>query len=282
MRIILSKIIEQEPSAALAGFCIGNGFLQELLADLLLGHRLSLHELLQFLDVLIAIISNALSFLAVSAGTTRLLIVALDALGNVVVDDKAYVRLVNTHTKRNGSHNDIDFLRKEEVLVLCPCLGIQASVVRKGLDAVDGKHLGQFLHLLAAEAVDDAALPGILADEADNILLRVYLVPHLIIEVGPIEGGLEHLCILDAEVFEDVALDLGRSGSREGYHGRRLNLVYDRTNFAVFRPEVMAPLGDTMGLVHRIEGDFDRLEEGDVFLLGEGLRCNVQQFGNAP
>ena len=256
--IILSEIVEQHLAPALAGLCIRHSLLQELLADFLLGHRLPLHELLQLLDILVAVIGDALAFLAVTAGTARLLIIAFDALGNVVVDDKANVRLVNAHAKSDGGHDDVNLFREEQVLVLGPGLCVQAGMIRTRLDAVDGEHLGQFLHLAAAEAVDDAALAGILADEADDILLGFHLVPYLIIEVGPIEGGLEYLGVLDAQVLENVALDLGRSGSREGNHRRRLNLVYDVADLAVFRAEVMAPLGNTVGFIHRIEGDFDR------------------------
>ena len=87
-------------------------------------------------------------------------------------------------------------------------------MVRKGLDAVDAQRLGHFLHPFTAEAVDDAGFAGILADKADDVFFRVYLVPHFVVKIGPVERRFEHPGILDAEVLEDIALHLGRGRSR--------------------------------------------------------------------
>ena len=198
------------------------------------------------------------------------------------MDDEADVRLVNTHAEGDGGDNDVNLLRKEKVLVLRAGFGVQAGMVRTRLDTVDGQQLGHFLHLLAAEAVDDAALAGILTDEADDIFLRLHLVAHLIIKVGPIEGGLEHRGVLDAQVLEDIALHLGGGRSGKGDHRSRLNLVDDGAYLAVFRPEIMPPFGDTVRLVHGIERNLDRLQKGDVLFLGEGFRSHVQEFGHPP
>ena len=157
------------------------------------------------------------------------------------MDDKAHIRLVDAHPEGDGGHNHVDFLCQEKILVVRPCLGVQAGVVREGLDTVDREHLGHFLHFFAAEAVDDAAFAGILPDETDDIFLRVHFVPHLVIEVGTVEGRAEHAGVLDAEVLEDVTLDLGGCRGGEGDQGRRLDLVYDGADAAVFRTEVMAP-----------------------------------------
>ena len=279
--IILAEVVQEQFPAALAGFGIGDRFPEQLFADFLFRDGFALHEFFQFLDVLVAVIGDAPAFLTVTAGAARFLIVAFNALGNVVVDDKADVRLVDSHSESNGGHDDIDLLHQELVLVVGPGFGVQAGVVRKGLDAVDGKHLGHFLHLFTTEAVDDAAFAGVLADEADDVLLRLHFVPHFVIEIGPVEGGLEHPGVLDAEILEDVALHFQGGGSRQGDDGSRLDLVDDGTDFPVFGTEVMAPFGDAVGLVHSVEGDFDFLQQGDVLFFGEGLGGDVQQFGDA-
>ena len=169
------------------------------------------------------------------------------------MDDETDVRLVDSHAECYGSDNDVYLFHEELVLVLGPGLGIQAGMVRQRLDSVDGEYLRHFLHLLAAQTVDDARLSGILADETDDILLRLHLVADFVIQVGPIEGGLEHPGILDAEILEDIALDLGRCCGCEGYDGSRLNLFHDGTDFPVFRTEIVAPFGNTMGLIHGVE-----------------------------
>ena len=279
--VILAEVIEQKQSAALAGFGIGHRFLEELFADFLFRHRLSLHEFLQFLDVLVAVIGDALTLLSIAAGAAGFLIIALYTFGNIVMDHETDVRLVDTHAEGDGGHNHIHFLHEELVLIIGPGFGIQTGVVREGLDAVDAQCLGHFLHLLTAEAVNDAGFAGILADEADDVFFRIHLVPHFVIQIGPIEGRFEHPGVLDAEVLEDVALHFGRGRGGEGDHRRRLDLVYDGADFPIFRTEVVAPFGDAVGLIHGVEGDFDFLQERHILLFGEGFRRHIQQFGDA-
>ena len=119
--------------------------------------------------------------MAVTAGAAGFLIIALYALGDVIVDDETDVLLVYAHAKGDGGNNHVYLLHQELILVIGPCLCVQTGMVRESPDAVYGKELGQFLHLLAAEAVDDAALAGILADKTDYVLFRFHLVPYLII-----------------------------------------------------------------------------------------------------
>ena len=268
-QIIFPEVIEQQLPAALAGFCIGHRFVEELLADFLLRHRFPLHELLQLLDVLIAIVRDTQAFLPVPSGATGFLIIAFYALGNIVMDNEADVRLVYTHAEGNGGHNHIHFLRKELVLIVGPGFGIQPGMIRKGADAIDTEELSQFFHLFAAKAVDDAGLAGVLPDKTDDILFRFHLVPYLIIQIGPIEGRAENLGVLDAQVLENVALHLGCGGGREGDDWCGLDFFYDRTDLPVFRAEVVPPFGDTVSFVHGIERDPDFLEQIDVLLLGE-------------
>ena len=153
-------------------------------------------------------------------------------------------------------------------------------MVGEGLDAVDGQQLGQFLHLLAAEAVDDAGLAGVLADEADDVLFGVHLVADLVVEVRAVEGGLEDGGVGDAEVLEDVALDLGRGRRGEGDDRGRLDVLDDGPDLPVFRAEIVAPFGDAVRLVHGVEGDVDLFQEGDVLFLGQGFRGDVQELGD--
>ena len=195
--------------------------------------------------------------------------------------DEADVRFVDAHTEGDGCDDDADFLHQELVLVLRPGLGVQARVVGKCADAVDAQHLCQLFHLFTAEAVDDARFPWVLADELDDVLFRLHLIPDFVIQVGSIKGRFEHFGVLDAQVLEDVALHLGRGSGREGDDRSVLDFFDYRPDFPVLRTEVVAPFRYAVGFIHRIEGDVDFLEEGDVFLLGEGFRGDVQQFGDA-
>ena len=218
-RIVFSEVVQENLPAASVGLGVGYGLHQQLLAYFLLREGLALHEFFQFENVLIAVEGDAFPLLSIPAGTSCLLIVALEALGYIVVYDKTHVRLVDAHAESDCGHYHVHFFHKEQVLVLGPGGGVHAGVIRKGLDAVDGQEPGDFLGLLAAEAVDDARFAGVLLDELDELAADIDLVAYLIVEVGTVEGTFEHLCIHHIEVFLDVSLNLRCGCSREGYDG---------------------------------------------------------------
>ena len=91
------------------------------------------------------------------------------------MDDVAHIGLVDTHTEGDGRNDDIYALVKEGILIICSRLRIHTCVICARLDAVCHEQLGELLHLLAAEAVDDTALAVVLLDEADDVVVYVLL-----------------------------------------------------------------------------------------------------------
>ena len=89
------------------------------------------------------------------------------------MDDKPYVRLVNSHTKRNGGYDDVNLFEKESVLIGCAGETVHAGVVWERLYVIDTKHLGQFLNFLAAEAIDNAAFACVVLDESYYITVNI-------------------------------------------------------------------------------------------------------------
>ena len=255
--IVLAEVSEKQPSAAVTRLCIGDHFIEQLFADFLLGDGLAAHEFLELLDILITIVGDADTFPAVAAGTACLLIVALHALGDVVVDDKTDIRLVDAHAEGYGGDYHVDVLHQELVLVLRADLGIEPGVVRQGLDSVDLEELGHLLNLAAAQTVDNAGLAGMLADETDYVLVGIDLVADFVVEVGAVERRLVDHGLGNTEGLQDIALDFGGCSCREGDYRCTADRVHDGTDAAVLRTEVVAPFGDTVRFVHGIEGDLD-------------------------
>lgn len=70
--------------------------------------------------------------LSVSSGTPDLLHVALEALGHVVVDDAAHVRLVQAHAEGHGGHHHPQLPAHEVILDPPPLRSRHASVVGLG------------------------------------------------------------------------------------------------------------------------------------------------------
>ena len=262
---------------------IGHRLVEQLAGDLLFGDVLAFVELLQLVDVLIVVEGDAVAFAAVATRTTGLLVVAFEALGDVVVDDEAHIGLVDAHAEGDGGHDDVDLLHEELVLVLLTRLAVEAGVVGQGADAVDGERLGQFLHLLAAEAVHDARLAWVLLDIFDDVLDDVFgLGSYFVIQIRAVERRLEDLGVHDLKVFHDVVLHLHRGGGGEGDDGEVVaDGVDDGTQTAVFRTEVVAPFRDAVCLVDGDERDLEAAQELGGLVFGERLGCHIEQLGLA-
>ena len=132
----LAEIMEQVLAAAAGGFRIRRGLGQQLVHHLLLGHRLLVGKILQFVQVLVVVEGDAKALAVVTTGTTRFLIVAFQTLRHVVVDDEAHIRLVDAHTEGDGGHDDVGLLHQEVVLVLHAGTRIQTGMIRQRADLV--------------------------------------------------------------------------------------------------------------------------------------------------
>ena len=114
----LSKIVEQHLPSAYTGLGIRRRFLQQLSPDILFSHGFPLHKLVQFLQIFVRVERQTESFAAVAPCPTRFLIIPLKALGDIIVDDKAYVGLVDAHSEGDGCHNHVDAFHEEIILGL--------------------------------------------------------------------------------------------------------------------------------------------------------------------
>ena len=104
------------------------------------------------------------------------------------MDDKPHVGFVDTHTEGNSRHDDIHVLTQESVLVGAANCTLHAGMIGQCLDIVKAQHLGKFLDLLAAEAIDNARLALVGLDELDDFTVHVLsLGTHLIIQVWTVE-----------------------------------------------------------------------------------------------
>ena len=111
------------------------------------------------------------------------------------------------------------------------------------LDTVYTQYLSQLLHLLTRQAVDDAALAGVLLDKLDDILVYILcLGTYLVVQVRTVERTLELSGIHDAQVLLDIRAYLICSCSRQRNDRCITYLIYYRTDTTVLRTEVMSPL----------------------------------------
>ena len=115
-------------------------------------------------------------------------------------------------------------------------------MIGSSLDIVSFQYLGQFFYFFSGKTVDNTALPWMLLDELDDILINIHrLRTYFIIEVGTVERTLELLGIQNAQILLDVSTHL-ISGRRSQRNNRSFTYLIDNgTNATIFRTEVMAP-----------------------------------------
>ena len=147
-RICLAEIVQKQLSTAKGRLCVCLGFLKQMTAYILFCHLLVSHELLQFLKILMRIESYTTSLATVTSGTTSLLIISLKTLRNVIVDYKANIRFVDTHTEGDSRHDNVNILHKELILGLIPYRRIKSGMIWTCLDVIGTENGSKFLNLL--------------------------------------------------------------------------------------------------------------------------------------
>ena len=88
--------------------------------------------------VAIGVEQNAFAGQTVAAGSSGLLVVSFQGLGQIVVDHKANIRLVDPHSERDG-RNDHGRVATHKLVLRCIADGaVQPGMVWQSLDAARG------------------------------------------------------------------------------------------------------------------------------------------------
>ena len=271
----------------------------------------------ELLDVTVALAEehDAARGVAVAPGPAGLLVVRLDAARAVVVDHRPHVGLVHAHAEGVGGDGDPRPAAHEGPLGLLAGLGIQSAVVdherhaglvQQGPDVLDG--------LLGGD-VDDPRPRALRIGQADlheqlledlALLALVAAADDLVGEVRPVEPGDHRERVGQGEFPADVAPHLGGGGGGEGQGRRPAEAVAGLLQPAVVGPEVVPPLADAVGLVHReqpyphgghggvepavaeaLGGDEDELvaaglDRADAFVLLVGVQAAVDEGRRQP
>ena len=95
---------------------------------------------------------------------------------------KTHIRFVNTHTKSNRCHDDIDSLHQKGILVGTALRAVHASMVWQCFDVVDNQCLCQLFHFFSAQAIYYARFALMTFYEFYDVLVNVLgLRTHFII-----------------------------------------------------------------------------------------------------
>ena len=180
------------------------------------------------------------------------------------MDDEPDIGLVDAHAERIGRHHDLDAVVQKIVLILPPGIGIELGVVRRRPDAPALQQAGGLVHLPGGAAINDARMIPLPEHQFQQNagLLAGQGAARLEVEVGPVEAGRYLIGLMELEVAADVVPHPGRRRGRERAHHRAIRqAVHELLDTEIAGAEVLPPLADAVGLVHRHHADLPLLRE---------------------
>ena len=111
---LLTKVVQQDTPATHTGLGIFTHSAQAFHIDILLAARPGKPGKLY--DILDIIEQQSVGRCSVPTGTSYLLIVILNALGQIIMDYETHIPLINTHAEGNGSANHLHSVIEEILL----------------------------------------------------------------------------------------------------------------------------------------------------------------------
>jgi len=253
------------------------------------------------LHVLLVVEQHAAGGLTVAAGTAGLLDIVLQRARRLGMDDNAHVLLVHAHAEGIGRADDLQ-LAGDEGLLDAPLLrGADPGVEVLDCPALALESLGQRLDPLARGRVDDggpcvrrrlrlrAVGPGIEVLQQDRMDASVLLMATGELDLEAQVVALDAALIqrqaepqLVAEIGQDLGGHVLFGGRGEAGHRRHRRLLALRQGadeapgVEVVRAEVVAPLGQAVGLVEDPTADLAAGEHRGDAAVAQLLRRDVQ------
>ncbi len=129
---------------------------------------------------------------------------------------KAHVGFVNPHSKRHGSHHDLQIVALELLLHVGTNAVIQPGVIGPGAKATGLQARGGILYLSAAVAVDDAGFASLLLNVAQQLIERLKLFQQRIANVRTVKAADLDQRIAQPEQMHNIAAGgvIRRGGQR--------------------------------------------------------------------
>ena len=142
---------------------------------------------------------------------------------------------------------------------------------------------GVFLGVLAGGGVQQAGTPelGHLLRHGAALVPVLVVADHVQPDVGPVEAVDQDQRVLHVQALLDFVADRGRGGGGEADDRRVAQLPADLAQAQVVGPEVVAPGGDAVGLVHHEQRDVQGREPVHGFGLGQLFRGQEEEHGVA-
>ena len=215
---------------------------------------------------------------AIPAGPAGFLVVGLQAFGQVDVGDEAHIGFVDAHAKGDRGHHDHAAIAPKTVEGVAALLGAEAGVIGHRIEASGAQVGGKAIHPAAGAGIDDAGLAAPIRQKGQQLAAGLVLVAQQIADVGPIETGQKHPALLQPQALADLLAGAGVGGGGEGEAGDRCEALGQHRQLQVFRPEIMAPLRNAMGLVDGEQGQGQRLQPIEKARAQQSLGGDIEQI----
>ena len=228
--------------------------------------------------VAIGIIKHALARQPVAPRPPGFLIVALDALGQIVMHHQPHIRLVDPHPESDGRRHDRRPVADEPILHPPPLRRLQPRMVRLRPQPPLRQRLRHLLRRLARAAIDDRRIPPPRPQQRQQPRKPPFLRHNAVGKVGAVETGYEHPRIIQPQLRQNIRPHPFRRRRRQSDHRRPRRHPPQTRQLPVSRTEFMPPFGNAMRLVNRDQPYLQRRQKIGEPRLDHPFRRHIQQL----
>ena len=281
-RIVLAEVRQKRRTPTAGDLAPGHQRLQPrpLHPFVLLAGFGIIHHLPQPHHILQTVGHPRLGGFAVAPRASGLLVVGLDALGQIAMRHETHVRLVDAHSEGDGGDHDNALGSLKPRLAAPPLIRGQARVVRQRVEARFGKALGGCFDLAPRQAIHNAGLAAALVQECRKVGARAILHAHRVADIRPVEAADESFRAVEPEPRHDLLARglVRRSGKRQARRSRKLVLEHIQPQIVLAK--VMTPLRYAVRFVDCDQGNIDPPQQihRAVFPMQEPFRRQIQQI----
>ena len=217
---------------------------------------------------------------AITTGTTRLLRIRLDRLGEAPVPDLPNVGFVDAHSEGSGGDDDRVVRAHKSILALLAHVAAETRVIRLGGQSGSHEGLCDHLAVFAGSNVDNRRagrfdLEAVLEQlQTSCFATRLDCVKR---EVRAIKAGVDLDWILQSEAANDVDAGGRGSGCRQGHHRAGLEGLAHLSEAAIVGSEVVAPFAQTVRLVDDQQVDVCLGQRLGKACVRKAFGCHVEQ-----
>ena len=242
--------------------------------------RVAINEVFQHVEAVSVGQHQAVRRLPVAPRPADLLAVIFDRLGQIKMHHIADVAFVDAHAEGNGGDDAVQLPAHELTLDAFALIVGQTGVIGAGADPVLIQVLGDVLGRLLQGDVDNTRLALTLTHPLHQPLTLGSAGNRFDpqIEIGAIKTGGDDIGFSNRELGLHVHNDRGRGGGREQQHLWDIELTLVVRKLQIVRTEVMAPLRNTVRLVHHQQRNRDLLQKMSEALVFQALDRNHQNF----